>query len=162
MSAHAFTLVEILIVVIILGILAAIVVPQFSDASQESTASTLKSIIATLRDRIQIEYHRAIPPAYPATIDNAWLAVGSALKHPGNDFGEPNVQVESNASAAHPTNKVLKAGVGGAFWYNAANGEFRARVTDQGSEAATLAHYNDINQSSESSLGNYGGGGGWS
>jgi prepilin-type N-terminal cleavage/methylation domain-containing protein len=35
-ARHAFTLVEILIVVVILGILAAIVIPKFSDASQQS------------------------------------------------------------------------------------------------------------------------------
>ena len=38
-----FTLVEILIVVVILGILAAIVIPQFSQASNEARESSLKS-----------------------------------------------------------------------------------------------------------------------
>jgi general secretion pathway protein G len=51
---RAFTLVEILIVVIILGVLAAIVVPQFSSASQDSRNSALKSQLQTVRSAIEV------------------------------------------------------------------------------------------------------------
>ena len=47
-----FTLIEILIVVIILGILAAIVIPQFTEASSEARESTLVSNLHTLRSQI--------------------------------------------------------------------------------------------------------------
>src|SRR5439155_12344321 len=43
-----FTLVEILIVVIILGILAAIVIPQFTSASQDARKNSLRSKIQIL------------------------------------------------------------------------------------------------------------------
>lgn len=46
---HAFTLVEILIVVVILGILAAIVIPQFTEASQESAATATYNELQKLR-----------------------------------------------------------------------------------------------------------------
>ena len=49
-----FTLVEILIVVVILGILAAIVIPQFTNASQEASASSLKSQLQTVRSQIEL------------------------------------------------------------------------------------------------------------
>jgi len=49
-----FTLVEILIVVIILGILAAIVIPQFTNASQNARESSLQSTLQTLRSQIQL------------------------------------------------------------------------------------------------------------
>jgi general secretion pathway protein G len=49
---HAFTLVEILIVVVILGILAAIVVPQFSNASQTARENTMKDDLRYLRTQI--------------------------------------------------------------------------------------------------------------
>ena len=47
-----FTLIEILSVVIILGILAAIVIPQFTEASSEARESTLVSNLHTLRSQI--------------------------------------------------------------------------------------------------------------
>lgn len=53
----AFTLVEILIVVVILGILAAIVVPQFTNATQDAEAGNLKAQLSSLNR--QIELYRA-------------------------------------------------------------------------------------------------------
>ena len=47
-----FTLIEILIVVIILGILAAIVVPQFGNASKDAKHASLVSTVQTLRGQI--------------------------------------------------------------------------------------------------------------
>ncbi|MCK5001102.1 MAG: prepilin-type N-terminal cleavage/methylation domain-containing protein [Anaerohalosphaera sp.] len=49
-----FTLVEILIVVVILGILAAIVIPQFSNASSEAKVANCKSNLQTLRSQIAL------------------------------------------------------------------------------------------------------------
>ncbi len=58
-----FTLVEILIVVVILGILAAIVVPQFTNATQDAQAGNIKAQLDTLNN--QIELFRARTNGYP-------------------------------------------------------------------------------------------------
>ena len=156
--AGAFTLIEILIVVIILGILAAIVVPQFSYAARDATASTLKSSVNSVQALISHHYH--LDGAYAATIDASWFASNQLPSHPENIFGVPSIQTLNTPGTMHPTLKVLKTGVAGAFWYNPAEGVFRARVADQGSSAATLDLYNEVNGSNEAALGNYGGGGG--
>lgn len=49
-----FTLVELLIVVIILGILAAVVIPQFNSAANESKEAALASNLATVRQAIEM------------------------------------------------------------------------------------------------------------
>ena len=54
MKRSAFTLVELLIVVVILGILAAVVVPQFSDASSEAQLSSLQTNLQTIRGQLEL------------------------------------------------------------------------------------------------------------
>ena len=53
-AKSGFTLIEILIVVVILGILAAIVIPQFTDASTEAKTSSLCSDLQTMRSQIEL------------------------------------------------------------------------------------------------------------
>lgn len=61
----AFTLVEILIVVVILGVLAAIVVPQFANATTESSQTTTRHELEKLRRAVgvyQVRNSNALPP----------------------------------------------------------------------------------------------------
>lgn len=53
-KTRGFTLVEILIVVIILGILAAIVIPQFTEASTDARKSSVASTLQTIRSQIEL------------------------------------------------------------------------------------------------------------
>jgi len=54
MTNAGFTLVEILIVVVILGILAAIVIPQFTQASTEARENSLRANLQTMRSQIEL------------------------------------------------------------------------------------------------------------
>ncbi len=54
LKAKGFTLVEILIVVVILGILAAIVIPQFTSASEAAKASSLVTQLQSIRSQIEL------------------------------------------------------------------------------------------------------------
>ena len=49
-----FTLVEILIVVVILGILAAIVIPQFTEASTDAKEARMLSDLQSVRSQIEL------------------------------------------------------------------------------------------------------------
>lgn len=63
----AFTLVEILIVVVILGIIAAIVIPRFSNASATARASMLGDDLRVTRMQIEVfkAQHFGVAPGYP-------------------------------------------------------------------------------------------------
>ncbi len=64
-----FTLVELLIVVIILAILAAIVVPQFSNTTRDAQVAALDSNLASIRSVIDLYYqqHGSTYPSENAT-----------------------------------------------------------------------------------------------
>jgi general secretion pathway protein G len=75
-AKRGFTLVEILIVVIILGILAAIVIPQFTNASEDARKSNMQSQLQTLRSQIELFklQHR---DAAPLLITTGWTVLTS-------------------------------------------------------------------------------------
>ena len=69
-TRSAFTLTEILIVVVLLGILAAIVVPRYVNASNEANDSATRRALQVIR--YQIGHYRAREIAEPALIANQW------------------------------------------------------------------------------------------
>ena len=86
----AFTLIEILIVVVILGILAAIVIPQFTDASQDAMTASVQSQLQTLRSQIEL-YRVQSGGVTPDLILNQWaeLVNGDYIQQdPTNPFND--------------------------------------------------------------------------
>ena len=64
MQRRAYSLIEILIVVMILAIIAALVIPKFSDASDEARTASLLKDLHMLRAQIEVfkTHHDGIPP----------------------------------------------------------------------------------------------------
>lgn len=63
---RAFTLVELLIVIIIIAVLAAIAIPKFSNSSQRSKESALRAELSLLRNAIEL--FKTDTGAFPATL----------------------------------------------------------------------------------------------
>jgi len=65
----AFTLVEILIVVLILVILAAIVIPEFDSGAEDAKLSNLKTNLFLLRTQLELYRIQHRPTTYPSEIN---------------------------------------------------------------------------------------------
>ena len=53
-----FTLIEMLIVVIVLGILAMIIIPQITVSTEDAKVNTLKTNLSAMRNAIELYYHQ--------------------------------------------------------------------------------------------------------
>ena len=71
-SKKGFTLVELLIVIVILGILAAIVIARFAGATKESKESNLKGNLRTMRSSLETYKANSKSNGYPPTLDDLW------------------------------------------------------------------------------------------
>jgi general secretion pathway protein G len=148
MLKKGFTLVEILIVVIILGILAAIVIPQFTEASGEARISNLMTNLQTVRSQLLL-YKTQHSETYPGSTSDATL-FGKQLTQYSNVAGGVNATPDtahtfgpylqsvpknpvSNDSTVTIVNNAGTAftapAADGGWWFNIATGEFRANIT---------------------------------
>jgi len=93
-----FTLVEILIVVVILGILAAIVIPQFTNASETAKASSLVSQLQTIRSQLELYQvqHNGNYPDLGANWNQFTQTTDVDGGTSGTDFGPYMQQAPSN------------------------------------------------------------------
>ncbi len=129
---RGFTLVQILIVILIICILAMMVVPQITDASDEARESAVKSDLRTVRSQIEL-YRTEHKGAYPAK--DFFVEQMTSKTDPngllGGDFGPylpeipPNPYNNDTTVKCHDGDKGLGDGKSG-WHYNATTGQFRA------------------------------------
>lgn len=130
--AKGFTLVEILIVVVILGILAAIVVPQFTNAANEARTGNVLTQTSTLENQIEL-FAAQNNGNYPDLVANGWdvLIDGNYIKEaPVNPFataGNEEALTAMNVADADAADAAAAAGDGSQGWfYDNSNGFIRA------------------------------------
>jgi len=98
-AGSGFTLIEILIVVILLGILAAIVMPQFSDASTQARESSLRSDLQRMRLQIglyKVQHNDDLPGAGSASFLLAMTGQTDVAGAVGTDYGPYVLSVPTN------------------------------------------------------------------
>lgn len=141
-SKSGFTLVEILIVVVILGILAAIVIPQFTEASTEAKTSSLCTDLQTMRSQIElykIQHNDNLPGSGTASFTEALTGkttIAGAVSTDPNDFGPYIQQIPKNQFNNLSTIEegTGSPGGGNAGWYfNTSTGAFHADDDDHSS-----------------------------
>ncbi len=137
-----FTLIEIMIVVVILAILAATIIPQFSPSINDSKVATMQSNLHTLRTQIQL-YSFQHAGQYP-TISNGTLPQLTGNTDASGNIGTgaafiygPYVQTQIpvdpidgqsivTATAVFPPTAATSAG---GWLYDAATGQIAANDT---------------------------------
>ena len=132
----AFTLVEILIVVIILGILAAIVIPQFTQASSDARTSALASDLQTVRSQLEL-YKIQHLDVYPAAasfitlLTNRTNQAGTTGTDPNSfPYGRYLMKFPTNPFVTNSNANAVETGTGSGgggdygWYFNTSTGKF--------------------------------------
>jgi len=109
-NKRGFTLVELLVVVIILGILAAVVVPQFTDHTNDARLASLDTNLAEMRSAIELYYHQH-NGMYPGQIrTNGTVAVAANMEQTFRDQLTQFTDIDGNPAPERTDPNVQKFG----------------------------------------------------
>jgi general secretion pathway protein G len=132
MKRNAFTLVELLIVVIILGILAAVVIPQFSDASTDARVSSIQQDIQSIRSQLDL-YRQQHGGTYPTLANFTAQMTGKTdadgTANVAGKYGPYLQRIPTNPFTTGGTGNDVTAGAAAstkAWFYDETTGSFKA------------------------------------
>lgn len=98
---RAFTFIEVMVVVVIIGILAAIVVPRFANAQSDAKLAAMKATLGDMRGAMANFYANTIitgTPAYPTQAQLEALFTGGVPRNPIN--GKAGVELVTDPDDA--------------------------------------------------------------
>ena len=139
----AFTLIEVLIVVIIMAVLAATIIPQFSASTSDAKDSSLNFDLHTIRSQIEMYkmHHNGSYPEFDDFATQMTKATNAAGTTTGDTPYGPYVQGEIPANPFNASNALVAVAVagtepaavvaGGAGWqYDETTGGFYANNSE--------------------------------
>ena len=96
-----FTLIEMLIVVLLLGILAMIIIPQISVSTADANLNTLQTNLGALRNSIELYYHQH-NQVYPGMVDVDGSTAATNITSP-NAFTRQLIEFTDISGHCQPT-----------------------------------------------------------
>jgi len=141
---RGFTLIEILMVVVILGVLATVIIGLFSNATGDAAGSALKDNLRGIRGALQVYYaqHGAYPAVstfdaqmtqYSDVAGNTSTAMTSTYRFGPYMLQVPPLPVGANRGNATVTGTTYSSGFG--WQYDSATGDFHANCPDSETDA---------------------------
>ncbi|HUU18912.1 MAG TPA: type II secretion system protein [Sedimentisphaerales bacterium] len=167
MKEKAFTLVEMILVVTILGILAAIVMPTFQGHIAKARESAAKDNLRVMRNQIELYklQHKGIPPGYADEIPIGAAMLELQFTTTTDEAGVASLSIVPSAPFLHgpyvkklpgnPYNKLSNItyvdeatdfsaavdGTSGGWLYKKETGEFKINWTGKDSEGIAFYDY---------------------
>jgi type II secretion system protein G len=115
-TKRGFTLVELLIVIIIIAVLAAVAIPKFANSSQRSKDSALRAELKLLRNAVEL--FKNDTGVYPAALADLALEQGSAPATGMDSAGASKPIVASEFKGPYVSSVDNDPITGAAFGYN--------------------------------------------
>ena len=132
-NERGFTLIELVIIIVILGILAAVAIPQYQNMSSEAQVAQCRALLGSLRSGITIFYaNQAVTTGtaiWPSVVELETANTVMAQGIPANPYVDAANAPDSIVAGVA---KGTTVGTRGGWAYNPATGEIWANSTVTG------------------------------
>lgn len=84
-SERGFTLIELVIIIVILGILSVVAIPRYVDMQEEAREASIRGALGNIRSAVSIQYARNAlngTPGFPAALNGSLFADGRMPQEP--------------------------------------------------------------------------------